>query len=186
MLQAAHNETAIGTLAACGKLSALAGTFVIGVAHFLTPTAVGAFASRGLRGLHRVLLVTGVVFAATVGGFCVLVALYGDPLMVTLFGDEFAGTGRIAALLSGAVLVNSMAVVAGNALWAIHRPQANLIGDAVTLVVTLLLATWLVGPWGALGIATSMLIGTTVGAAVRWLTFWLSTRELRRDEETLL
>jgi len=183
LLRAAQDESATGTLAACSKLSALAGTFVIGVAHFLTPKAVSAYATGGLRGLWQVMAVSGAVFATAIGTFCLLVALYGDVLMVALFGDEFAGTGRIAALLSAAVLVNSMSVVAGNALWAIHRPQANLVGDGVTLAVTLLFASWLVGPYGALGIAFSMLAGTTMGAIVRALTFWLSTLEIRREAE---
>ncbi len=178
LLAAAHDEAATGTFAACSKLSALASTFVVGIAHFLTPKAVHAYAAGGLPALNRVLGAAACVFSASVGVFCLIVFSTGDLLMVTLFGADFAGTGAIAGLLSAAVLVNSLSVVAGNALWAIDRPQANLIGDSAALLTTLGVALWLVGDYGALGVAVAILVGGTVGGAARGATFWRYSRRL--------
>ena len=183
LLVAMHDESATGTLAACSKLSALAGTFVVGVAHYLTPKAVASYASHGLAGLHRVLGVTAGVFVVTVGLFCLIVFATGDILLTTLFGDEFAGAGTVVSVLALAVLLNSLAVVAGNALWAIDRPQANLFGDVATLVVTLVAAVLLVGNWGALGAAVAILVGGGAGAVVRGLTFWILSQRIATATE---
>jgi len=95
-----------------------------------------------------------------------------------LFGDEFAGSGAVVSVLSLAVLLNSLAVVAGNALWAIDRPQANLFGDFAALLATLVAAVWLVGSWGALGAAVAILVGGAVGAVVRGTTFWILSQRI--------
>jgi O-antigen/teichoic acid export membrane protein len=173
-----HDQAATGTLAGCAKLSALAATFVAGVAHFLTPKAVAAFNESGAAGLKRVLFVSGVVFAVTVGGFCVVVGLTGDWLLVRLFGQDFVGTGSIALVLSFAVLANSMAVLGGNGLWAINRPQANLISDIAAVTLTLVTAAVLVQTHGVMGIAVSMLVGGIVGAIVRGITLFVLMRRL--------
>ncbi|MEO8493994.1 MAG: lipopolysaccharide biosynthesis protein [Planctomycetota bacterium] len=170
MLAIVHDQAATGTFAGCGKLSALAATFVVGVAHFLSPKAVAAFAEHGVPGLKRVLFTSGIVFGATVGGFCLLVGLTGDFILVSLFGDDFAGTGPIALVLSLAVLANSMAIIGGNGLWALNRPQANLISDVVAIILTLSTAAVLVYSHGVMGIAIATVIGATGGAAVRGAT----------------
>lgn len=185
MLVAMHDEAATGTLAACSKLSALAGTFVVGVAHYLTPKAVASYSSHGLGGLYRVLGATAAVFVVAVGAFCLVILATGDILLTALFGDDFAGAGPVAGVLSVAVLFNSLAVVAGNALWAIDRPQANLFGDVAALAATLAAAVWLVGGWGALGAAAAILIGGFVGAVVRGITFWILSRRIAAMAEVV-
>ncbi|MEX0819617.1 MAG: hypothetical protein WD070_08480 [Pirellulaceae bacterium] len=170
MLAIVHDQAATGTYAGCGKLSALAATFVAGVAHFLCPKAVAAYTEHGTVGLKRVLFTTGLVFVVTVGGFCVFVGLTGDFILVTLFGDDFVGTGPVALVLSVAVLANSLAVLGGNGLWAINRPEANLISDVAAVTLTLLTAALLVQSHGVMGIAIAAVVGGTVGAIVRGAT----------------
>lgn len=182
MLVALHDEAATGTLAACSKLSALAGTFVVGVAHYLTPRAVASYTSHGLAGLQRVLGAAAGVFIVAVGAYCVIVFVAGDILLTALFGDEFSGAGTVVSVLSVAVLLNSLSVVAGNALWAIDRPQANLFGDVAALAAALAAAVWLVGGWGALGAAAAILVGGGVGAVVRGVTFLILSRRIAAAE----
>lgn len=170
LLAIVHDQSATGTFAGCGKLSALAATFVVGVAHFLSPKAVAAFSEHGVAGVKRVLLTAGIVFVVTVGGFCLLVGLTGDFILVTLFGDDFVGTGPIALILSLAVLANSLTILGGNGLWAINRPQANLISDVFSLSATLVIAALLVHSRGVTGVAIAILMGAIVGAVVRAAT----------------
>lgn len=170
MLAIVHDQAATGTFAGCGKLSALAATFVAGVAHFLSPRSVAAYSEEGVPGLKRVLFTAAIVFLVAIGGFCLLVGLTGDLILVTLFGNDFEGTGPVALVLSFAVLTNSMAVLGGNGLWAINRPEANLISDIIAVILTLAAAATLVQTHGVMGIAIASLVGGTVGAIVRGLT----------------
>ena len=103
-------------------------------------------------------------------------------MMVGLFGDEFADTGSITTLLSISVLVNSIAIIAGNGLWAIDRPKANLLGDASTLVAAVATALFLIGPLGPLGAAIASVAGASAGAVVRCATFLLVVREVEAGE----
>ncbi|MBC8355946.1 MAG: hypothetical protein H8E66_28550 [Planctomycetes bacterium] len=181
LLAIVHDQGATGTLAGCGKLSALAATFVAGVAHFLSPKAVAAYTEQGATGLKRVLFVAGLSFVVAVGGFCVFVGITGDFLLVTLFGDDFVGTGPVALILSLAVLANSFAILGGTGLWAINRPEANLISDVIAVTLTLGTAAALVHDHGVLGIAIATVVGGTVGTVVRGITLAiLLTRVARK------
>lgn len=182
MLAIVHDQAATGTYAGCGKLSALAATFVAGVAHFLSPRAVAAFTEHGVPGLKRVLFTAGIVFVVTVGGFCFVVGLSGDFILVSLFGNDFVGTGPIALVLSIAVLANSLAVLGGNGLWAINRPEANLISDVVAVVLTLATAAALVQSHGVMGIAIAAVVGGTVGAVVRGFTLATLMKRVSAEE----
>lgn len=181
MLAIVHDQAATGTFAGCGKLSALAATFVVGIAHFLSPKAVAAYTEHGAPGLKRVLFVTGIVFIATVGGFCVFVGVTGDFVLVSLFGDDFIGTGSVALVLSLAVLANSLAILGGNGLWAINRPETNLISDIVAVTLTLLTAAALVSSHGVMGIAIATVVGGTAGAAVRGATLMVLLKRVSRE-----
>ncbi len=170
MLAIVHDQAATGTYAGCGKLAALAATFVAGVAHFLSPRTVAAFAEDGAAGVKRVLLIAAVVFLITVGSFCAIVGLTGDTILVALFSSDFAGTGPIALVMSFAVLGNAFAILGGTGLWAIDRPETNLISDVVAVILTLATAALLVQPHGVMGIAIASVVGSVAGAIVRGVT----------------
>ena len=184
MLAIVHDQAATGTYAGCGKLSALAATFVAGVTHYLSPKAFAAFTEHGAAGLKRVLFTAGIVFVVTVGGFCVFVGLTGDVVLVALFGDDFVGTGPVALVLSLAVFVNSLAILGGNGLWAINRPETNLISDIAALVLTLLTAALLVQSRGVMGIAIAAVVGGAVGAVVHGATLAVLLKRISLQVKT--
>jgi O-antigen/teichoic acid export membrane protein len=181
LLALVYDQAATGTFAGCGKLTGLAGTFVVGLANFLSPKAVSAFRKQGVQGLLRVLSAAAIVFVVTIGGFCIFVGVTGDLVLVTLFGDDFVGTGTVALVLSLTVLANSLSVVSGNGLWAINRPQANLISDVLTVTLTLATAASLVQSHGVMGIAIATVLGGTVGAVVRGTTLAILLRRVSRQ-----
>ena len=132
-----RGESDTGVLAACQTLCGLAMMFVLGIAHLLTPKAADAYTRHGVHGLKHVLKVAGLLFVGGVGAFCAFILVTDDWLLRFVYGDKFAGYGGILTVLAFAVLANSVSVVMGNGIWAVDRPRANLIGDAVTLLLTL-------------------------------------------------
>ena len=162
-----HGSAAIGALAACVNICGLAMMFIVGVGHSLTPQAARAFANGGIPALRTTLRKTMLIFAISIGTFCMAALILGEWVMTSIYGPQFIGSGPTVSLLSFSVLSTSLAVVAGNGLWAVNRPQTNLVADAVTLVVTIVTAAFLVGPWGATGAAAAMLVGNTAGALTR-------------------
>lgn len=164
-----HGEAAAGRFAACVNLCGIAMLFVVGVAHSLTPQAARTYIHGGRAALEQLLTRTLLFFALTVGVFVAAAALLGEQIMTAVYGPHFAGMGLPIALLSAAVLATSFAVASGNGLWALERPQANLIADVIALLVTVAAALMLVGRTAVLGAALATLCGNTAGAITRML-----------------
>jgi O-antigen/teichoic acid export membrane protein len=168
-LAQAHGVAVTGVFAACASLTGIAMMFVLGMANALTPQAAQAFSQGGVPALRRVMRRTALIFAVTVGLFCITIAIGGELVMQLFYGSRYGGVHLAFALLSCGVLTNSLAIVAGNGLWAVNRPRANVIADVCILCVTVSAAFFLVGPWGITGAATATLLGNTAGMLARAL-----------------
>ena len=167
-------------LAACYTLVGVANVYILGISNFLTPRAAHAFAEGGVDALRRVLYKTGLLYAGAIGSFFLIMSLAGGVLLSLLFGSDYARWGQVVTLLSASVLIKSFGVTAGQGLWAIERPRANVTADCVILVVTMGAAVLLVLPYGVLGCALATFGGTAAGATVRCVTL---LRLLRQIEE---
>jgi O-antigen/teichoic acid export membrane protein len=96
----------------------------------------------------------------------------GARLAVLAYGDQFAGLGATLSALAIVVLMNGASTVVGNGLWAIDQPHFNFIADITTLSGTIVATLLLVPHWNVLGAALAMLIGTSLGCAVRSFQLW--------------
>ena len=170
LLNAVHGNAATGEFAACSTLVGFANVLVTGLANQLTPEAATAFAHGGSRALGTILRRALIVFTLTVGCLCLVFLVAGNWLIVLVYGNQFAGSGWLLTILGLALLARCVEMVAGNGLWALERPAANLYGDVANLVVNLALVGCLVGRLGALALAWAALAGSLVGAVVRHKT----------------
>jgi len=171
ILTGARGAPDTGTYAACTNLCGFATMFVVGLALALTPQAACAFASGGKPALLRILRQTAFLFLIGVGAFCIVVACCGDYAMTLIYGPRFEGTHLAVTLLSLAVLTNSFAIISGNGLWAVNRPQANLIADITVFVVTISIALLAIHDYGIVGAAAATFGGSAAGAITRFVVF---------------
>lgn len=162
-----HGEAATGVMAACVTVVNILGTFVTGVTNFLTPRAARAYTHEGVPALKTVLLATLGVYLATVGSFCLFLAVTDDLLVTLIYGTRYAGTGAVLLILALHLLVNTVGITAGTGLWALDRPQVNFLGDLATLIVTGAVMIGFVPEHGVIGAAWAMLLGTLLGTVVR-------------------
>lgn len=173
-----RGEAVNGQLAACMTLINLAGTYVVGVASLVAPRAAQALAQGGRDALRRVLSGAVTLYVCTLVPFWLVILLGGDYLAGLVYGQEFSGFGNVLSILALHLLVNSLGMTAGSALWVIRRPQANFAADTTVLVVTLLALLTLVGPLGVLGAALATLVGGVVGLVVRYRSLWCQWKTL--------
>jgi O-antigen/teichoic acid export membrane protein len=171
ILLVAHGEASTGVLAACTALVGFARLFVYGVRNVVTPRSAQALAHGGVAELRRVLQQTALMFLVTIGAFCLLILFGGDLLGVFVYGQEYAGTGSIAAVLAFSILAESLGIVANSGLWALERPSLTFASDLAGLGLGLT-AACLIIPWGVLGAAVATLLGMSAGATVRWIALW--------------
>jgi O-antigen/teichoic acid export membrane protein len=173
-----HGEAQTGLLGACTTLVGLSNTFLTGLLNFLSPQAAQAYAHGGVRELRGVLGKTAALFFVLLGAMCLMAWTLGEQIAALVYGPEFAGTGPIIVVLSLSVLANSMGATAGNGLWAMERPHANVFADLCSLAVVIAATLLLVPQWGPLGAAMATLAGTSTDAAVRVAILFKSMREL--------
>src|SRR5438046_146702 len=120
---------------------------------------------------------TALLFGVTLGGRAALAFLVGEQIAVMVYGPQFAGAGAIIGVLSLSVLANSAGVAAGNGLWAMERPSANVVADLASLLVVIGATIMLVPRLGPLGAAIATLAGTSTDAVVRLYILRLAMRE---------
>jgi O-antigen/teichoic acid export membrane protein len=178
-----HGMAETGVLAACGTLVGIANMFVLGLSNFLSPQAAHAFTTGGIDRLRAVLTKTALLFGTLLGSFCLVAFFTGDWLAVAIYGDKYADAGPIIIVLALGMLANSMAITAGNGLWAVDLPQANFRADLSALVVTIAATVLLLPTRGALGAALAILLGSLAGAGVRTLILLRVMRSLQRETQ---
>lgn len=166
-----HGEEATGTLAACSVIVGVANIMLAGMGDFLAPRAAAAFAKGGKAGLIAILKKMLILITIAIGSVCAVAFGFGEMVIHLLYDGRFPEAGQLVGLLTLSVLANALGALAGNGLWAIDRPRANFAADITTLVIAILCASLLVQPYAALGAATSTLLASAAGAAVRYAIF---------------
>ena len=172
-------QEATGVFAAGGTLVGIANMFVNGLANYLSPKAARAYADGGAPALRSVLRMTVLVFTAFLGTFAVAAVVAGELAAGPVYGEGFESAGPIVGVLAVGLWVNSMAITAGNGLWAVGKPEANFRADVVGLLVTAAATVTLIPALGgAIGASVALLSGGAADAAVRTA---ILRRVLRED-----
>jgi O-antigen/teichoic acid export membrane protein len=165
-----HGTAATGLLAACASVVGVANMLLLGVSNALSPRAAEAYVEGGATELRHVLRQAAVLLGGALGVFAAALWLFGDVCARFLYSGRYPGAGAVIGVLALSALATSFGVVAGNGLWALERPAANLKADIVGVGVTLGAALYLVPRQGALGAAIAMLAGAVTGAVIRCWT----------------
>jgi O-antigen/teichoic acid export membrane protein len=172
LLASCHGVTATGVLAACTSVAGLSQMLLMGMNNYLSSQSARAYACGGAPELRRVLIKSAVVFAVTIGGFCLILVVAGDAVLTLAYGTKYAGHGDVIAAAAVYVLAIAFGNVAGNGLWAIERSQAHFKADLGALLVTLVATFYLIPPLGPLGAALAALAGAVSGTIVRIAAMW--------------
>jgi O-antigen/teichoic acid export membrane protein len=159
--------SATALLGACTTLVGVTNIVLCGVGNVLTPLSARAFNTGGASELRRILVRAAAFLTIVIGCCCLFVLATGSWLVVSVFGPHYRGSGPILLALALAALMNAQILITGNGLWAIHRPGFAFVGDVLGTSATLIAATLLIRPYGALGAAMSLFIGAFTSAQVR-------------------
>ncbi|WP_432984396.1 lipopolysaccharide biosynthesis protein [Dactylosporangium sp. CA-233914] len=167
-LQEHLGATALGVFAAAGYLVLTGNVFFSAVAQTLLPRLAELRANgtpEGFRGLLRqALLGVGVA-----GGLGVWAAgLFGNGLLRRLYGDAYAGQGRVLTILTLATAIGGACFVLDAGLSAARRFTGQLAVNAVVLVAAGLAALVLVPRYGVVGAAWATAIAAAVHCALKW------------------
>ena len=166
LLLAAGAEGA-GMFGAGLTLVGVANIFNTGMLNYLTPKAAKVYVEEGSAGLRQLMLQMYLLFLVAIGCFIVLLATFGDWIAVRIFTNDYAGLQLILTLLAVAKLFEGFSHTASGGLFAMERIKENFWIDVVLMFVTITAMLLLIRPWGVLGAAWTMLIGSATSAILR-------------------
>jgi O-antigen/teichoic acid export membrane protein len=177
MLALLRGTAETGRYSACLSLVLVANPLLIGLNNFLSPQAVHAYHSQGLKGLRRLtwgisLGVSGVLTVVTI-----LLVLFGGKLLTLVYGQKLTGNELPVAILALNMIALAASLGVENGLVALNRPSANFWSYLAGQIVTLAGCFTLIVPYGVVGAALASFFGIVTATAVKFALF---NRECRR------
>jgi O-antigen/teichoic acid export membrane protein len=164
--------SAAGTYAASTGLLMLSSPFILGVSNLIGPKTARSAAEGGGTAVRRVARHGALVLGGAVATFSLLVAVFGDWMLRTIYGEAYAGHGALVALLAAAIVPGAIGLSADHGLRSLGRPdrafRSALAGLSVTVTMAAILLPW----WGLIGGAWGFLAGSLTGMTARWKAFW--------------
>ena len=156
-----------GYFGICVTLMGVANIFNTGMLNFLTPKAARVFVEDGSAGLRQLMKRMYLLFFVAIGGFALLMALFGELIVVKLLGDEYVGLQFVLTLLAISKLLEGFSHTASGGLFAMERIKENFWVDVVLMFISVAAAVLLIQPLGVLGAAWTTLIGAATSAILR-------------------
>lgn len=121
-------------------------------------------AARGPAALHRQLVLALALAVPSLGGYCLLAAIFARPLLHLFFGDQYPDSAPVLALYAGAMFLSYMAMVIATALRAMRLTRDVFMWQTVACVFSFPIAWALIRMWGVGGAVVAMIL--TCGATV--------------------
>ena len=181
LLAIAADNTTVGVFAACSAIAALPTPLHIAVSNLLIPQLIHAEKTGGVAAAHRLMWQATAWLAAVMAPFCLVVAIFGDRLVLWGYGSKFlgvAGIGHALLVLALSQLLNGVSLPAARALFALRGADKAFVSQMIGIVVNLALGLPMVERWGIVGAAYASLIGSALKAV---LAAWWYAQGVRRE-----
>jgi O-antigen/teichoic acid export membrane protein len=174
---------AAGAWGACFALANLGNPLVMGIQNIMGPSIAHAHADRSLIDFRAYVLRCTVAFVAIVLPACVVMALLAERLLTLLNGGAYAGYGNVTAILGFTMFLQGISFPMSRGLFSLGRAGLDMAANVGPLVVLAALGALLVGHYGVLGAAISLIIAQFVGSGIRAGAFLHVSRvdDQRRD-----
>ncbi len=171
-----------GLWASCVGVVALNNPIMLALYNEAGPRISHSFAASGIKGLRREVLRTTKICCLAALPILLLLVIYGDELVVLIYGEKFAGGSITIALLAASAFLVGAGFSFPYGLLALERPGLDFLGNAASFLVLVLLGWWCTLSFGTSGAAFGVLLATAIGVAFKAGGF---ARVLRRREEAM-
>jgi O-antigen/teichoic acid export membrane protein len=173
---------AVGVWGACFALANLGNPLVMGIQNVMGPAIAHAHADRDAAGFRAYVWRSSLIFIAIVLPACVVMAILAERLLVLLNGGVYAGNGRVTAILAFTMFLQGVSFPTSRGLFSLGRAGLDMAANIGPLVVLAVLGAWLVGSYGVLGAAISLIVAQFVGSATRVVAFLRASQGGKSDE----
>jgi len=166
-----HGTAATATFEACMGMTLFTNPFFLAFSNFLGPKAAHNFANGGIVALRRVVSKTTVLVSAFMAIFAVSILIFGDRLVVLIYGNQYAGSGAIISVLVFGLVAGAVTLGFDAGLYAMNRPNVIFHANVLGLCITLLFGFWMAKYYGPLGAAYGLLVASIVTSISKYFSF---------------
>lgn len=174
-------EAEAGVFTACYCIAAFGNMLLMGAQNFLGPKIAAIYAESGLARMRWFVVRASIAFLVPMLPFCLLLWVFGDPIVTFIYGAAFAGNGLLVCILALNLLALALAFSFSRALFALERADVDFGVNLFALVTLLTVGLWLVRLHGALGAAWGLLLANIISSIVRGFVFFRFGRSCARS-----
>ena len=161
-----------GVFATCLAIANFGTMILIGAQNFLGPKIANVYAESGLVHMRGFVIKASAAFLVPMLPFCLLLWIFGDPIITKAYGPSYAGNGTVVSVLALNLLALALAFSFSRALFALERADVDFAVNFAALFVLLTVGVWLVYAYGPVGAALGLLTANVVASAVRGVVFF--------------
>lgn len=178
ILAAMHGTGAAGIWGAC--LGALSLVVVVqgGITNWLGPKIAITYAEGGATPLRRFVFQASAGFAAVLALLCLALFLFADRILTLLYGELYASSGTVLAIMAVGVVARGAAFCFSRGLFAIERADVDFWINLIPLMILASLGLWAISTHGAVGAAATLLISHVVTSVTRGVALAVLLRPL--------
>jgi O-antigen/teichoic acid export membrane protein len=170
LIGALAGTAAIGIYAACMSVASLANPLLTGIYKPMLAHSALAIKHGGRRQLLRATVRDTLLIGAPMAVFCAVILAAGEKILYLLFASkDYAGNYWSVVILAFWHLEQAIAMPATNALAVMGLARTNFHLGLVSTILSTLIVLSLAAPWGPLGAAIGLLVGTAAGCVLRWI-----------------
>ena len=171
-----HGTASAGEWGACLGVLGLINVPLMGIQNFIGPKISYVYANNGESGLRSFAFKTSMLVGIIMSALCYVLYLFGDPLMVFLYGAKYTGNGSVIFVLALSLVAASLAFAFSRGLFALERADIDFKVNFIPLIILFTFGIWFVRYHGPLGAAYGLLLANLAAAAVRFFSFTVLTR----------
>ena len=133
-----------------------------------SPRAARAYARGGLGELRGVISGLQLLVAILMGSYCVMVAVFAQPIFSLVYGPEYARHSWMLSVVATAALIASLRSPIRIGLKALHQPRAVFSSYLASSLTNLTLGVLIVRWYGMAGLAIGLMLNSLVLQAMFW------------------
>lgn len=152
------DTTAVGGLSALLVLMNAVNVILSGMMNYAIPVARQRLLEDGYGAWQRWLVRVGILLAAAVGTFALIVSLFAESLLALIYGPTYVEFAFLVPLLALRTFLSACNMGIAAAFATAEMPQIGFAAKAVSAVATLALAYPLLAVWGVTGAAVGLVV----------------------------
>jgi O-antigen/teichoic acid export membrane protein len=166
-----HGLSEAAVFGVCMRTIALSRPLIFGMNNIIEPLLSHSYSDGGLKGLKKSAFKNFKFIFIVFFPIVILVSLFGNKLIIFLFGYKYAGYNFIIAILALNSLITALVFPFSRSLFVMERANIDFMINILSSVFTLTCGLILVNRLGLLGAAMALVASNFIGLSVKFFAF---------------